>query len=142
MGYRWVEKKKIRPLFAFGHGLSYTSFDITAASLDKTVMTDTDSLNVSVTVRNTGNRAGAEVVQLYITDVKCSVDRPVKELKGFRKVFLQPGEEQTIVITIGKDALSFYDENASSWRAEPGLFTANIGTSSDRIVKKLKFSLR
>ena len=97
------------------------------------------TFNVSIT--NTGQRAGAETVQLYIHDVKSSVERPVKELKAFQKVFLQPGETREVSLTIGTDALSFYDEQAAQWRAEPGLFDALIGTSSDQLPQRVRFTL-
>lgn len=104
-------------------------------------MTPEDSLKVTVSVTNTGKRAGAEVVQLYIHDDEASVDRPYKELKGFSKVFLQPGQTKDVEITIGKDALSFYDETTSSWKAEPGTFTALVGNASDNITLKKGFRL-
>ena len=91
---------------------------------------------------NTGKRAGAEVVQLYISDLKASLPRPMKELKGFQKVFLQPGETQDVTITINKDALSFYDEATSAWKAEAGDFEALIGTASDNLTQKVKFTLK
>ena len=86
--------------------------------------------------------AGAEVVQLYVSDKKASVDRPLKELKAFQKVFLQPGESKEVRLTIGKDALSFYDEAIASWKAEAGQFEALIGTASDQISSRVKFSLK
>ena len=160
VGYRWTDrqlqnaksqkqKAQAKPLFAFGHGLSYTTFklgkpscsvngNVTAAS--RPAMTASDQLTITVPVTNTGSRAGAETVQLYISDKKCSVDRPVKELKAFQKVFLQPGESRDVTLTIGRDALSFYDESKSQWTAEPGDFEALIGTSSDQISNKVVFT--
>ncbi len=142
VGYRWTEAKHIRPLFAFGHGLGYTSFKLSDLRLSSPSLTAADSLTVTVTVRNTGHRAGAETVQLYIHDDKCSVDRPVKELKGFAKVALQPGESKDVKIVIGRDALSFYDEKQGAWKAEPGTFTALVGNASDNIVLKRSFILK
>lgn len=142
VGYRWTEAKHIRPLFAFGHGLGYTSFKLSDLRLSSPSLTAADSLTVTVTVRNTGHRAGAETVQLYIHDDKCSVDRPVKELKGFAKVALQPGESKDVKIVIGCDALSFYDEKQGAWTAEPGTFTALVGNASDNIVLKRSFILK
>jgi len=107
VGYRWAEAKQIRPLFAFGHGLSYTTFKLSNLRLSASTLTSDDSLTVTVNVCNTGRRAGAETVQLYIHDNASSVDRPAKELKGFAKVFLQPGERKDVNIIIGRDALSF-----------------------------------
>ena len=142
VGYRWADAHKTHPLFAFGHGLSYTSFKLANLRLSRSSMALGDSLKVTVSVTNTGKRAGAEVVQLYIHDAKASVDRPYKELKGFGKVFLQPGETKDVDITIGKDALSFYDEASASWKAEAGVFTALIGDASDHITLKKDFRLQ
>ncbi len=142
VGYRWADAHKTHPLFAFGHGLSYTSFKLANLRLSRSSMALGDSLKLTVSVTNTGKRAGAEVVQLYIHDAKASVDRPYKELKGFGKVFLQPGETKDVDITIGKDALSFYDEASASWKAEPGVFTALIGDASDHITLKKDFRLQ
>lgn len=142
VGYRWTDRQKKRPAFAFGHGLSYTTFNLSKAVADRKEMTLGDSIAFTVSVKNTGSVAGAEVVQLYVSDKKASVDRPLKELKAFRKVFLQPGESREVKLTIGRDALSFYDEATGSWKAEPGQFEALIGTASDRISSKLKFLLK
>ena len=141
VGYRWADKHHVRPLFAFGHGLSYTAFKLSEAKADKSAMTPSDSITFTVTVQNIGQRAGSEVVQLYIKDKEASLPRPVKELKGFRKVFLQPGESRNVSITIGKDALSFYDDRQQQWVAEPGHFEALIGTASDKIASHVKFTL-
>jgi beta-glucosidase len=142
VGYRWTDKEKVRPLFAFGHGLSYTTFKLGKLRADKKEISKDDSLTFTVNVQNTGSRAGAEVVQLYISDLKCSLPRPLKELKGFRKVFLQPGENRDVTITIGRDALSFYDDRISAWNAEAGDFEASIGTASDALTSKVKFTLK
>ena len=142
VGYRWADAHKTHPLFAFGHGLSYTSFKLANLLLSRSSMALGESLKLTVSVTNTGKRAGAEVVQLYIHDAKASVVRPYKELKGFGKVFLQPGETKDVDITIGKDALSFYDEASASWKAEPGVFTALIGDASDNITLKKDFRLQ
>ena len=142
VGYRWTDRQKKRPAFAFGHGLSYTTFNLSKAVADRKEMTLGDSIAFTVSVKNTGSVAGAEVVQLYVSDKKASVDRPLKELKAFRKVFLQPGESREVKLSIGSDALSFYDEATGSWKAEPGQFEALIGTASDRISSKLKFLLK
>ncbi len=141
VGYRWTDKQKIRPTFAFGHGLSYTSFQIGKATADKKELTDNDSITFRVTVKNTGNRAGAEVVQLYIRDVKSSKPRPEKELKAFCKVSLQPGESKEVELTIGKEELSYYDDGKQAWVAEPGDFEALIGNAADHLTSKIKFTL-
>lgn len=141
VGYRWVDAHKTHPLFAFGHGLSYTSFKLSNIRLSKSSITANDSLTVTVTVTNTGKRAGAEVVQLYINDNTSSLDRPFKELKGFSKTYLEPGQSTDVAITIGRDALSFYDEATQQWKAEPGYFTALVGDASDNITLKKQFKL-
>ena len=142
VGYRWADKQKIRPLFAFGHGLSYTTFKIGKAVADKQELTTNDKITFTVSVTNTGSVAGAETVQLYVSDLKASVERPVKELKAFRKVFLQPGETQQVLLTLDKSALSFYDDQTGQWTAEPGEFKALIGTSSKNIISDYKFILK
>ena len=142
VGYRWADKEKTKPLFAFGHGESYTSFRIGKAKASAASITTADSLSFTVSVTNTGKVAGSETVQLYIHDCESSLPRPYKELKGFRKVYLQPGETKEVTITIGKDALSFYDDKAASWTTEPGLFEALVGNASDNIVSKVAFTLK
>ncbi|WP_302952105.1 glycoside hydrolase family 3 C-terminal domain-containing protein [uncultured Prevotella sp.] len=142
VGYRWADKEKTKPLFAFGHGESYTSFRIGKAKASAASITTADSLSFTVSVTNTGKVAGSETVQLYIHDCESSLPRPYKELKGFRKVYLQPGETKEVTITIGKDALSFYDDKAASWIAEPGQFEALVGNASDNIVSKVAFTLK
>ena len=142
VGYRWTDRQRRRPAYAFGHGLSYTTFSLSKAVADKKEITAADNITFTVSVKNTGAVAGAEVVQLYVADKKATVERPLKELKAFQKVFLQPGESRDVRLTIGRDALSFYDEATSSWKAEPGEFEALIGTASDQISSKLKFLLK
>ena len=142
VGYRWTDKERIKPTFAFGHGQSYTQFAISNLRSDKSDLTQNDTITFTVNVKNTGKRAGSEVVQLYIHDVKSSVDRPKKELKGFQKVYLQPGENKDVTITINKEALSFYDELSSSWKAEAGKFEALVGNASDNLKLKKVFELK
>ena len=141
VGYRWTDRQQIKPLFPFGHGLSYTTFQISHLRADKKEMTSDGQLTVSVDVKNTGAVAGAEVLQLYISDVKCSQPRPVKELKGFKKVCLSPGETQTVSFTIDRSALSFYDEQSGAWIAEPGEFVAMVNSSSASTKNKIRFML-
>lgn len=141
VGYRWHEAKNIKPLFSFGHGLSYTTFEIGAAKTDKTKITEKETITFTIPVKNTGKKPGAEVVQLYIHDVKSSLPRPTKELKGFEKIFLEPGEQKDVKITIDKSALSYFDPVKHDWVAEPGEFEALIGNASDAIKTKVKFSL-
>ena len=99
-------------------------------------------MTVTAKVTNTGKRAGAEVVQLYIADPESSVPRPPKELKGFQKVFLQPGESQTVSFTVTPRDLSFWDVESKGWKAEPGIFQARLGTSSRSIAQSLTFELQ
>lgn len=142
VGYRWHDTKKIKPLFAFGHGLSYTDFKIGKATADRSEMTADDTITFTVPVTNTGSRAGSEVVQLYISDRQCLVLRPAKELKGFAKIELQPGETKNVTFTVNRDALSFFDADRHEWVAEPGEFTAAIGNASDNISTTVKFKLK
>lgn len=142
VGYRWADKQKTRPTFAFGHGLSYTTFKISNLRADCTEMTADGKVTFTVNVANTGKRDGAEVVQLYVSDLKCSVDRPVKELKAFQKVFLRVGENKDVTLTVDKTALSFWDEATSSWKAEPGQFQALVGNAADNLPCKMKFTLQ
>ena len=132
----------MRPLFAFGHGLSYTTFEIGKAAADKNTLTAAETVTLTIPVKNTGSVAGAEVVQVYIRDVKSSLPRPQKELKAFQKVYLQPGEQRTVSITLDRQALSYYDDRQGAWVAEPGDFEALIGTSSDRLTQEVKFALK
>lgn len=142
VGYRWHDTKKIKPLFSFGHGLSYTTFEYGKVTTDKKEMTVNDKITFNVSVKNTGAREGAEVVQLYISDLKSSVLRPTKELKGFEKIKLNPGEEKTVTFTVDKEALSYFDADKHEWVAEPGDFEAVIGASSSDIRSKVKFKLK
>lgn len=142
VGYRWHDTKKIKPLFSFGHGLSYTTFEYGKATADKKEMTANDKITFNVSVKNTGAREGSEVVQLYISDLKSSVLRPTKELKGFEKIKLNPGEEKTVSFTIDKEALSYFDADKHEWVAEPGDFEAVIGASSTDIRSKVRFKLK
>ncbi|MBR6370041.1 MAG: glycoside hydrolase family 3 C-terminal domain-containing protein [Bacteroidaceae bacterium] len=142
VGYRWSDShKESKPLFAFGHGLSYTSFQLGKAVSDRQTMKADDEITFTVSITNTGGKAGSEVVQLYISDLKSSLPRPVKELKGFRKVYLEPSQTKEVSISIGRDELSYYDDSIQDWVAERGQFEALIGTSSDKILSKVKFTL-
>ena len=141
VGYRWTDKQKLKPAFAFGHGLSYTTFKVSNLKAQNPVTTD-GNMTFTIDVTNTGNIEGSDVVQLYITDVKCSVERPMKELKAFQKVTLKPGETQTVTLTTDRRALSFWDEANDGWKAEPGEFIAWAGDASDRLTCKVKFTLK
>lgn len=143
VGYRWADKqKKVKPLFPFGHGLSYTTFEYGKPTADAKTMQADGKLTVKVTVKNTGDREGQEVVQLYIADKKSSLPRPVKELKGFQKIKLAPGESKEVSFTIEKDALSYFDDAQHVWVAEPGKFEAIIAASAADIKGVVPFELK
>ena len=143
VGYRWADKqKKTKPLFPFGHGLSYTTFEYGKSVLNKKVMSVNDTIIVTTTVKNTGVREGQEIVQLYISDKQSSLPRPIKELKGFKKVRLAPGEEKSISFAIAKNALSFFDDTKKQWVCEPGEFEAIIAASAADIKGVIKFDLK
>ena len=143
VGYRWTDKqKKVKPLFPFGYGLSYTTFEYGKPVADKKTISADDTITFTVSVKNTGTREGQEIVQLYISDKKSSLPRPVKELKGFDKVKLAPGEEKTVSFTITKDALSFFDDTKHEWVAEPGKFEAVIAASAADIKGVVPFELK
>ena len=141
VGYRWTDKQHIKPLFPFGYGLSYTTFKVSNLRADKKEMTADDQLTITADVKNVGFSAGAEVMQLYIGDTKSSQPRPVKELKGFKKVYLEPGETQQVSFTIDRSALSFYDEKTGAWTAEPGEFVAMVNNSSAPTHNLIRFML-
>ena len=141
VGYRWTDRQQIKPLFPFGYGLSYTTFQVSNLRADKKEMTDDGQLTVTADVKNVGSVAGAEVLQLYISDTKSSQPRPVKELKGFKKVYLKPGETQQVSFIIDRSALSFYDEKTGAWTAEPGEFVAMVNNSSAPTKNHIRFIL-
>ena len=141
VGYRWAEKEQIKPLFAFGHGLSYTTFGYGEAKAAKTSMKENGTLSVSVDVTNTGDVAGKEVIQLYIGDNEASVARPVKELKGFRKIALEPGQKQTVTFEITPEMLKFFDAGKHEWVLEKGKFTAYICAASDDVRTQVEFEV-
>lgn len=142
VGYRFTDKNRIKPTFPFGHGLSYTRFEYGDATVDRTAGAPGETFTVSVPVTNTGSVEGKEVVQLYISDPKSSVDRPVKELKGFEKIKLAPGETKTVTFSVNKEDLSYFDADRHEWVAEPGDFVARIGASSGDIRTSVKFKLK
>lgn len=139
VGYRWAQKKDIKPLFAFGHGLSYTTFSYSEAEISRTTMSENGNVTVSVNVTNTGDREGKEIVQLYIGDDECSVERPVMELKAFRKVSIKPGETVKVSFPVNADMLKFYGNDG--WTLEKGSFTAYVGAASDDIRTSVKFNV-
>lgn len=142
VGYRWYESRNVPVLFPFGHGLSYTEFEYGEAKLSASALAVGRTLEVSVPVKNVGKMAGAEVVQLYVSDPECSVDRPVKELKGFGKLYLEPGETGVLKFTLGTDDLAFFDPGKHEWVAEPGVYRVLVGASSADIRAEAEFELR
>ncbi|MGS0827415.1 glycoside hydrolase family 3 C-terminal domain-containing protein [Shewanella sp. 0m-8] len=141
IGHRWFEQQNIKPLFNFGHGVSYTNFELSSLTLSSKEISNGNSITVSLNVKNTGERSGAEVLQLYLKDNKSSLIRPDKELKGFKKVFLQPGETKKVSLTLTNHDMSFWDEKGNDWLAEPGEFTIFLGTSFDKLPLKATFIL-
>jgi beta-glucosidase len=142
VGYRYFDKQKIEPLFPFGYGLSYTKFDYSDLKISPNKVSPGMPVEVSVTVRNRGSRSGAEVVELYVHDGHSSVDRPVQELKGFRRVGLAPGETKVVDFTLDRSAMAFYNTAKKDWVAEPGQFDVLVGSSSRDIRLKGSFDLQ
>ena len=142
VGYRWHDTKKVPALFPFGHGLSYTTFTYGKPVASAKTMAADGTLTVTVAVKNTGSIAGKEIVQLYIGDDKCSVLRPVKELKHFAKVALAPGEEKNVTFTLTPDDLKFYDEASAAWKYEPGKFKAYVCASSADVRGVVSFEMQ
>ena len=130
VGYRYYDKAEKQVLFPFGHGLSYTQFAYSGLKLDKTRFKAENGLTLTFRVRNTGERDGAEVAQVYVADVESSVFKAPKELKGFEKVFLKAGEEKTVEIHLDERAFSYYDTQAKAWRVESGKYQILVGSSS------------
>jgi len=130
VGYRYFDKANIAPLFPFGYGLSYTTFQYSPITLSQTALTLTGTLTASVRVTNTGQRAGAEVVELYVHDPAPKIDRPVRELKGFQKVFLQTGESKVVSLSLTPRALAYCDVPGKQWKADAGRYELEIGASS------------
>ena len=141
VGYRYYDKKRIAPLFPFGFGLSYTTFDYDALRLSAREISPDDTLEVSIDVTNTGQRAGKEVVQVYVRDITSRLHRPHKELKAFAKVHLEPGECKTVTLALDRDALAYYDDLAHTWVAEAGEFEVLVGSSSQEIRATAAFTL-
>ncbi len=133
IGYRWFEKNNIEPLYPFGYGLSYTNFEYTDLRVSKTQFREDEEVTVSFTVKNNGNIAGAEIAQLYICDTDSELPRPLKELKGFEKITLQPGESKEVTFVLSKKDFSYWKPALRNWYAEPGKFIIMAGSSSNDI---------
>ena len=142
VGYRWHDTKEIEPLFPFGFGLSYSEFSISEIETDKKSYSESDTLTISCTLTNTGGSNGAEVIQVYVGKPKSKVERALKELKGFQKVFLDKGESRRIRIDVDVKKLSYYDENNSDWVLEKGDYYVYVGNSSDNISKRIKVEVK
>ena len=142
VGYRWFDTKKITPQFPFGYGLSYTEFSIDGFTTDRKQYNSGDTIFAKCTIKNTGARAGAEVVQLYASDPVCTVLRPEKELKDFAKVYLQPGEAKTVELKVKVADLAFYDESRKAWNVEAGDFLLQIGNSSRNMVSSVSIAVK
>lgn len=140
LGYRWHEKMDIKPLFAFGHGLSYTDFEYGDVTLSSKKIRG-GKITVKVPVTNVGQVAGSEVVQVYVHDCEASVEMPQKQLKGFDKVYLEPGQTKTVSIELGPDAFRFFDEESMAWKTEPGDFEILVGSASDNISRTVTVRL-
>jgi beta-glucosidase len=141
VGYRYFDKNGIEPLFPFGHGLSYTTFEYGKLRVSPSRIGAGGRVTARLSIRNTGPVAGAEVVQVYVSDPESSVDRPVKELKAFRKVHLEPGQSRDIDFSLDQDAFSFWDPVSKTWKAEPGRFKVLVGGSSRDIRQEGEFEL-
>lgn len=141
VGYRWHDTKNIKPLFAFGFGLSYTSFHLSDFKTDKKKYSASEKINISGLVHNTGDMDGAEVVQIYVGKLNSTVKRAEKELKGFQKIEIKKGENAAIQISIDIESLSFYDETISDWNLEKGEYLISIGNASNIIFEKIKITI-
>lgn len=141
LGYRYFDRSETKPLFAFGHGLSYSTFAYSNISVTPKTGDVSAQVSVSFNVKNTGKRAAAEVAELYVGDSHASVPRPMKELKNFAKVNLQPGESKRVTLTLDRRAFSYYDVNKKDWNAAPGDFTILVGASSDDIRLQSEYTL-
>lgn len=142
VGYRWFDTKGLPVVYPFGYGLSYTTFDYSNLNTDKETYDQADTIQATFTLTNTGDREGAEVAQLYVSDPVCSVMRPVKELKGFKKVFLKPGESRRITLDIPVSSLAFYSEAQSQFVVEPGEFILQLGASTSDIKQKISIDVK
>ena len=142
VGYRWYESKEIEPLYHFGYGLSYTIFNYQNLKLSSKSLKKGGKLTIKFTLKNSGSIAGADVAQVYVRDVKASVPRPAKELKGFKNVFLNPGESKVVTLTLDEKDFAYWDVKKGEWFAEPGDFNILVGSSSNRILLTKKVTLK
>jgi beta-glucosidase len=141
VGYRWYETKAIEPMYAFGHGLSYTTFAYKDLKLSSPELADESRLSIEFTLTNTGKVAGAEVAQLYMAPIAPSVVRPTKELKGFAKVTLEPGKGQVVRIRLTRRDFAFWDVKSHGWKAEAGDYRILVGGASNSTPLEAKVTL-
>jgi beta-glucosidase len=142
VGYRWFDTRKIEPLFPFGYGLSYTDFNISNALLSSSELGKEETIKVSVEVSNTGDQAGATVVQLYVGEKKPTVTRPLKELKAFKKISLNPGDSKKVDLYLDKEAFAFWNPETKSWTVNSGEFEIMVGPSSSEIVAQMTVNVK
>ncbi|GAF01903.1 beta-glucosidase [Saccharicrinis fermentans] len=141
VGYRWYEHKAIEPLYAFGFGLSYTKYEYSNLQLENKSIKAGENLNIKVDVKNTGTMDGKEIVQVYVRDLDSSVERPTKELKGFKKVSIAAGDKQTVYFTLSKRDFAYWDVETEDWNIEPGQFEILVGTASNNILASAKIDV-
>lgn len=142
IGYRYFDQSKIKPLFPFGFGLSYTSFALSHLTVTPQTISQSEPLTISFDVKNTGRRAGAEIAEVYVADPSATVQRPEKELKGFGRVVLQPGESKRIVIALNRRSFAYWDTGTHRWKVDPGKFVVYVGDSSESVPLREVFTIR
>jgi beta-glucosidase len=142
LGYRYYDRSPTKPLFPFGFGLSYTTFEFSHLDVTPTEATADAPITVSFEVKNTGQRGGAEIAQVYVGDPSASVPRPVKELKGFARVVLPPGEREQVSITLDRRSLAYWDVSSKGWKVDPGKFVVYVGDSSANVPLKAELTVR
>ena len=142
VGYRYFDTKNVEPQFPFGFGLSYTTFEYSGLKVTPGKANGKEPVQVSLKVRNSGSRAGAEIVELYVHDGHSKIDRPVHELKGFQRVEVKPGETKTVQFTLDRAALSYWNSPTKAWQADPGAFEVQVGASSRDIRLRAPLTLK
>ena len=132
----------MEPLFPFGYGLSYTTFSFSNLKVSPETASADGPITVSFDVTNTGQRKGADVAQLYVGDPSAKIDRPVKELKGYKKVRLEPGKSEHVTLTLNRRSLAYWDTASNNWRVDPGKFVVYVGDSSEHTPLEANFEVR
>jgi beta-glucosidase len=141
VGYRWYESKKIEPLYPFGFGLSYTTFNYSNMTLSSATISKKSEMTVEFQLKNTGNRTGAEVAQLYIQAMNPSIERPVKELKAFTKVELKAGESKSVILRLKSNDFAYWDVKSHDWKVDPGIYNLLLGSASNDIKQTAKITI-